>query len=148
MSFSSEVKNEMLSVVNKPCCSFAQSYGFLLFGRSFSLKGVSLMTDYENLARAYEEAVRSLGGKSVRFSRSDAGRYTVLLPPGVDCRRVLSALGYDGSERRTRLNYANLLRGVVDNWNAANDRKCNAYFYAQPISSGSTEYYPILVQQH
>ena len=46
------------------------------------------------------------------------------------------------------LNYANLLRGVVDNWNAANDRKCNAYFYAQPISSGSTEYYPILVQQH
>lgn len=108
MSFSSEVKNEMLSVVNKPCCSFAQSYGFLLFGRSFSLKGVSLMTDYENLARVYEEAVRSLGGKSVRFSRSDAGRYTVLLPPGVDCRRVLSALGYDGSERRTRLNYANL----------------------------------------
>ena len=46
------------------------------------------------------------------------------------------------------LNYAYLLQGVVDNWNAANDRKCNAYFNAQPISSGSTEYYPILVKLH
>ena len=46
----------------------------------------------------------------------------------------------------TWLNYAYLLQGVVNNWNAANDRKCNAYFYAQPISSGSTEYYPILVK--
>ena len=46
----------------------------------------------------------------------------------------------------TWLAYASLLRGVVDNWNAANDRKCNAYFNAQPISSGSTEYFPILVK--
>ena len=98
----------MLSVENKPCCSFAQSYGFLLFGRSFSLRGVSLMTDYEPIALAYEGAVRALGGEKVRLIRSEAGRYTVSLPAGSGCRRVLSRLGYDGSEHRVRLNYGNL----------------------------------------
>lgn len=48
----------------------------------------------------------------------------------------------------TWLTYANWLQSVVYSWNAANDRKCNAYFYAQPISSGSTGYYPILVKQY
>lgn len=48
----------------------------------------------------------------------------------------------------TWLTYANLLQSVVYSWNAANDRKCNAYFYAQPISSGSTGYYPILAKQY
>lgn len=46
------------------------------------------------------------------------------------------------------LTYANLLQSVVYSWNAANDRKCNAYFYARQISSGSTGYYPILAKQY
>lgn len=48
----------------------------------------------------------------------------------------------------TWLTYANLLTSVVYSWNAANDRKCNAYFYAWQISSGSTGYYPILAKQY
>ena len=48
----------------------------------------------------------------------------------------------------TWLTYVNLLTSVVYSWNAANDRKCNAYFYARQISSGSTRYYPILAKQY
>lgn len=48
----------------------------------------------------------------------------------------------------TWLTYVNLLQSVVYSWNAANDRKCNAYFYARQISSGSTGYYPILAKQY
>lgn len=48
----------------------------------------------------------------------------------------------------TWLTYVNLLTSVVYSWNAANDRKCNAYFYARQISSGSTWYYPILAKQY
>ena len=48
----------------------------------------------------------------------------------------------------TWLTYVNLLTSVVYSWNAANDRKCNAYFYARQISSGSTGYYPILAKQY
>lgn len=48
----------------------------------------------------------------------------------------------------TWLTYANRLTSVVYSWNAANDRKCNAYFYARQISSGSTGYYPILAKQY
>lgn len=48
----------------------------------------------------------------------------------------------------TWLTYVNLLTSVVYSWNAANDRKCNAYFYAWQISSGSTGYYPILAKQY
>lgn len=48
----------------------------------------------------------------------------------------------------TWLTYVNLLTSVVYSWNAVNDRKCNAYFYARQISSGSTGYYPILAKQY
>ena len=40
MSFSFDAKKEMIAVQNKPCCAFAQSYGFLLFGRSFGKNAI------------------------------------------------------------------------------------------------------------
>lgn len=108
MSFSSDVKQELLTIENKPCCSFAQSYGFLLFGRSFSASGLSFMTDHAVLAEAYAEALQQLGGGTVEPKRSEAGRYSVTLSDSKRCRRVLSTLGYDGSEYRIRLNFANI----------------------------------------
>lgn len=98
----------MIAIDNKPCCMFAQSYGFLLFGRAFSAAGISLMTDYNEIADAYADAIRFVCGVDPEIIRSDAGRYSVTVPQGKDCRRLLSAFGYDGSEISTRLNFANI----------------------------------------
>lgn len=53
MSFCADVKNELLSIRPSGCCKPSYAYGFMLFGRSFSLKKISLQTGNENVAKGY-----------------------------------------------------------------------------------------------
>ena len=60
MSFCSDVKNELLNFRPSPCCKSAYIYGFMLFGRSFSIKKISLQTGNENVAEGYRDAMFSV----------------------------------------------------------------------------------------
>ena len=60
MSFCVQVKNELISIRPSGCCKPSLVYGFMLFGRSFSLKSISLQTANENVAKAYCDMVYSL----------------------------------------------------------------------------------------
>ena len=60
MSFCAEVKNELLNFRPSPCCKSAYIYGFMLFGRSFSIKKISLQTGNENVADGYSDAMFSV----------------------------------------------------------------------------------------
>ncbi|MBR1810097.1 MAG: DNA-binding protein WhiA [Clostridia bacterium] len=106
MSFSFEVKKELIAIENKPCCALAQSYGFLLFGRTFSPASISLMTDRAEIARAYAAAVTAVSGAMPEINCSDAGRYTVRVTSAAERKKILRAFGYDGREVSTRLNFA------------------------------------------
>ena len=44
MSFCAEVKNELISLRPQNCCKPSYAYGFMLFGRSFSIKKIVLQT--------------------------------------------------------------------------------------------------------
>lgn len=57
MSFCSEVKNELLDLRLSGCCKPAYVYGFMLFGRSFSIKRIALQTGSEAVAKGYCDAV-------------------------------------------------------------------------------------------
>ena len=57
MSFCSDVKGELLSLRLSGCCLSAYSYGFMLFGRSFSIKRIALQTNSEQVAEGYCDAV-------------------------------------------------------------------------------------------
>ena len=70
MSFSSDVKKELISVENSPCCDVAQSYGILLFGRAFSRTEISILTENSDVAAAYAKAVSILSGVSPDISIS------------------------------------------------------------------------------
>ena len=48
MSFCVKVKNELISLRPAGCCKPSLAYGFMLFGRSFSLKRIVLQTGNEN----------------------------------------------------------------------------------------------------
>ena len=108
MSFSYEVKKELIEIQNEACCMFAQSYGFLLFGRSFSVSGLSLLSDYAEVANAYAGAAEYISGFHPEVTCSQAGKYSVSIPSGRTSRAILSEFGYDGSEYRLRLNSANI----------------------------------------
>lgn len=58
MSFCSDVKNELLTIRPSGCCKSSYIYGFMLFGRSFSINKISLQTNNENVARAYADLIR------------------------------------------------------------------------------------------
>ena len=60
MSFCTDVKNELLSVKPSICCKSAYIYGFMLFGRAFSIKKISLQTGNENVAKGYAEGMFSV----------------------------------------------------------------------------------------
>ena len=60
MSFCVQVKNELISIRPSGCCKPSLVYGFMLFGRSFSLKSISLQTANENVAKAYCDLVYSV----------------------------------------------------------------------------------------
>lgn len=57
MSFCAEVKNELINLRLSNCCKSSFAYGFMLFGRSFSIKKIVLQTGNENVAKAYSDAV-------------------------------------------------------------------------------------------
>lgn len=57
MSFCSSVKSELLNLRVSGCCRQAFSYGFMLFGRAFSIKRIALQTANEEVARGYSTAI-------------------------------------------------------------------------------------------
>lgn len=58
MSFCSDVKNELINIRPSACCKPSYIYGFMLFGRSFSVKKISLQTGNENVAKEYAEIIK------------------------------------------------------------------------------------------
>ncbi len=57
MSFCSSVKGELLNLRVSGCCRQAFCYGFMLFGRAFSIKRIALQTANEEVARGYANAI-------------------------------------------------------------------------------------------
>ncbi len=58
MSFCKEVKNELINIRPSACCKPSYIYGFMLFGRSFSIKRISLQTNNENVAKEYADIIK------------------------------------------------------------------------------------------
>lgn len=109
MSFSSELKEELLRIEpENPCCLLAESYGLMLFGRGFSAKELSISTENKAVALKYQYLVKRLCEKEPCLLHATAKKYKVEVEHREDRLRVLSAFGYDGTERARRLNWSNI----------------------------------------
>lgn len=107
MSFSSEVKTELLNFQNQPCCKTAQSYGLLLFGRAFSASEFSLLCENPGIADAYCEAIRFLSGYKVSSEHTTGGKYKVHIEDKSIINAVFEKLGIADSKLKRRVNFAN-----------------------------------------
>ena len=109
MSFSSEIKDEIMKNIDLPeCCTHAFAYGMLLFGRSFNLSEISLLTDNGAVAEKYIEAVKNASGVEGALSVSQAGKYTVDFKNDDERRNVLSSFSSTGKEVVQRVDRGNL----------------------------------------
>lgn len=108
MSFSSEVKAELLNITNDPCCELAQSYGLLLFGRAFSANELSYLSDSEILAESYSKAAEFLAGTEIAPVKTEGGKYKVFIQDKKILNRIFMRLGFSEDSVKRRVNFANI----------------------------------------
>lgn len=109
MSFSSEVKSELLSVeIEKDCCLHAFCYGFLLCSRSFSFREISILTEHKEIAEKYTDTISKVCDVQPDIIKSDAGKYRIEIKKAEDRAKIMSKFGYDAKSRTMRINYANI----------------------------------------
>lgn len=112
MSFSSDVKQEMVGVLpDKPCCRAAEAYGLLEFGHAYSGKEVSLQTEQTAVADLYATLTAQVCGTQPPAHTTLRRRALLQVCSFEDTeqrRRVLERFGHSLSDISVRLNRANL----------------------------------------
>ncbi len=100
MSFCSELKNDLCFEKQPSCCQVAECYGFMLFGRSFSYKNISLITENENISGRYIKFLKKNFAiiPSVKKTGKKVTIYNISVTEPAQCALVMSAFGYDGSD--------------------------------------------------
>ncbi len=76
MSFCRDVKNELIGIRPSSCCKPFLIYGFMLFGRSFSINRISIQTENESVARAYSDLIYKVYKIKTTFSVGGSKRPT------------------------------------------------------------------------
>ena len=127
MSFSAEIKQELMKIEDMPdCCAHAMAYGMLLFGRSFDLNDISLLTDNQFVAEKYATLIEKVCDVKVERLVSEAGKITCEIKSEAERLKVLTCFSTTGMERTKRIDRGNLLNEAGDT--SENINCCNAAF--------------------
>lgn len=96
MSFCFDVKNELAEIRPPKRCKLPLAYGFLLFGRSFSYKRISMQTGNEAMAEYYTRLINELYKAPVVTERGGGARPTfrASVPSDTDRLRILASFDY------------------------------------------------------
>ncbi len=108
MSFSLDVKNELLGVPQNDCCRFASDYAFLLFGRAFSSKELSILTEHETIAAAFSDAIKHLSGTEISPEKTKGEKFRVSVTDKAVLTAIFEKLGLSESPLKKRVNFANI----------------------------------------
>jgi len=108
MSFSSDVKTELTELISSACCTKAEAFGMLIYGRAFSTSEISIMTEIQAVAEHYCTTIRDLTGVTPETSQTKAGKYKVRIRTKADRLKILEFFGYTGTELTLRVNLSNL----------------------------------------
>lgn len=108
MSFSQDVKNELLQIeYEKGCCEKALLYGLCVFSRSFSKFGISIQSENKELIKKYKELIKKYCNVNCSIIKSPKGKsFSVLIEEKGDCDKILGAFGHNGSGS-LKINHSN-----------------------------------------
>ncbi len=101
MSFCIDVKNELAAIRPSECCKKPLIYGFMLFGRSFSLKRISLQTGNGEIARLYSALIKENFGVEAQVSCGGTVRptYKAEVISEADRLKILAFFDYGVAEK-------------------------------------------------
>ena len=94
MSFSQQVKNELLKIeYDSTCCEKAFLYGMCIFGKSFSSYGVGVQTENKDIAIRYAFLIKKYCNIKCDVKTSPGGKsHTVMINDKAQCEKVQSVL--------------------------------------------------------
>ncbi|MBQ3149850.1 MAG: DNA-binding protein WhiA [Clostridia bacterium] len=109
MSFSTDVKDELLAIDDmSDCCIQAQSYGMLLFARSFSVSSVSFATENTATSERYSQYICDIIGTPPEKSDNDSKMNILSVRTSAERRAVLDYFGHSPKDFALRINRANI----------------------------------------
>lgn len=108
MSFSQDVKNELLEIeYEKNCCEKALLYGLCIFSKSFSIFGISMQTENEKIANLFKKLIKKYCNVDCSVRRSPKGRsFSISIEEKSHCDKILGAFGHNEAGS-LKINYSN-----------------------------------------
>ena len=102
MSFSSDVKTELCELRPPEHTKMPLLYGFLLFSRSFSVKGIKMQTETEAVARLISRLLREVYSVSTEIKTGGGKRkvYRLEISSEADRLRLLASVDFGVSEQK------------------------------------------------
>ncbi len=108
MSFTAEVKTELSDVGHfseEQKRSYA--YGFLLFGKSFSVRSISCASDYECVINSFRDVIRDITGIECTVTQLKSGKYVLKVSSTADRKRIIEYFDHAPNEISLRINHGN-----------------------------------------
>ncbi len=108
MSFSADVKNELLTIEQGNCCQTASDYAFLLFGRSFASDEISVLTENEAIAESFCNAVKHFSGAEISYEKAGGKKFRASVTDKAVISAIFEKLGISDKAIKKRINFANI----------------------------------------
>lgn len=106
MSFTGDVKTELVeNYIMSECSMRAFTYGFLLFGKSFSSRSVCCSSDYECVINSFAQAITEVSGVLPAVTKLKSGKYTLKITSSEDRKKVLECFDHSVNEIVLRINH-------------------------------------------
>lgn len=117
MSFSSEVKNELVAKeYENACCQKSLLYGLALFAKQFSFDGMVFQSENKNIVLLYKSLLKSLCNVSSRVAVSPSGKsFTITLTDKTVCTRLMTYFGHTPDEKNLKINHSNFSCTTCEN---------------------------------
>ena len=108
MSFSQDVKSELCVQRTAGCCRHAECYGMLLFGRSFSMEGISWLSSDKNAAEYLKGLIYSCFSVVATLSEGGVKKptYLVSVDRESDVKKILIDYHHYGSHAVEGINHS------------------------------------------
>lgn len=109
MSFSSQVKNELVKIEYETnCCKKSLLYGMALFSKMFSFREIAFQTENEAIALLYRDLLKELCNIDAQITVSPSGKsFFVNIEDKATVAKLMNYFGHDRRETTLRINVSN-----------------------------------------
>lgn len=129
MSFSSQVKNELVKIeYENNCCKKSLLYGMALFAKVFSFREIIFQTENESIVLLFKNLIKELCNIDTTIIVSPSGKtFTIDIEDSTVATRLMNYFGHDTHETSLKINASNFSCPACQ----------NAFFAGAFLSCGS-----------